>query len=518
MLEREGARTTLVMALLAAVFVVTAIIVARGVMGVTYHRTTAQKVVRDWAHFANAELLRRAENQASFYGTYPILQMLAAIHETPTRAELLTMAHTGEERRNARLVRRTIRIANGTLTSSDPLSSDEQTAFTNALHAAVAAKTPASQRGPIVAGDRTLAWLPSDSGVVAIDVDRDAIGPFFASALTVRPVIPPFVGWSTIGNDALIVRVTNPAGRVVFKTAGNLDAQLSAKETPEDGLLRGFTIETSLAPDAARRLVLGGLAQPTAIYFVLLVVAGALLAFAILQVRKERQLARMRSDFVSSVSHELRTPLAQIRMFAETLMLDRIRSDEERKRSLTVIDQETRRLAQLVENVLQFSRGERGTLRIVRVRRDVASLVEQTVHAFAPIAAARNVRITTELQEALADVDDDALRQVVLNLLDNAVKYGPDEQEIIISVLKTGDEVRIAVDDQGPGIPERERERIWRRYIRLERERERAIAGAGIGLAVVREIVALHGGRAFVEEGTRGGARFVIVLPAEVRA
>src|SRR5262249_9428671 len=156
---------------------------------------------------------------------------------------------------------------------------------------------------------------------------------------------------------------------------------------------------------------------------------------AALMVRKERALARMRADFVASVSHELRTPLTQIRMFAETLLLDRVRSDDERKRALAVIDQETRRLSNVVENGLQFSRGERGTLRIAPHPCDVAAAVRETIDLFAPIAAGRGVRVALEAAESIeANVDEGAARQIVLNLLDNAVKYGPEGQEVAVRV------------------------------------------------------------------------------------
>jgi signal transduction histidine kinase len=223
----------------------------------------------------------------------------------------------------------------------------------------------------------------------------------------------------------------------------------------------------------------------------------------------------MRSEFIAGVSHELRTPLTQIRMFAETLLLDRVRSEEERRRSLTIIDQETRRLAQLVENVLQFSRGERGTLSVTPREANIGALVRGTVETFEPIAKGRGVTIDVDAtDDVIAHVDDDAIRQIVLNLLDNAVKYGPDGQQVKVDVTRSGGAVRIAVDDEGPGVPAKDRRRVWRRYERLERERSRAIAGAGIGLAIVRELVELHGGKTWVEEGSRGGARFVVEIPS----
>jgi signal transduction histidine kinase len=228
----------------------------------------------------------------------------------------------------------------------------------------------------------------------------------------------------------------------------------------------------------------------------------------VLQLRRERALARLRSDFISGVSHELRTPLTQIQMFAQTLLLDRVRGDDERRRSLAIIDQETRRLAHLVENILQFSRGERGTLRITRAPHDLGRLVRETADAFAPIARARSVSVEVDAEESMVDVDEEAVRQIVLNLLDNAVKYGPPRQRVLVGVHGR----EISVDDEGPGIPPREREAVFERYKRLDRERGRAIAGMGIGLSVVRELVELHGGRVRVEEGARGGARFVVAL------
>ncbi len=114
----------------------------------------------------------------------------------------------------------------------------------------------------------------------------------------------------------------------------------------------------------------------------------------------------------------------------------------------------------------------------------------------------------------VAPVDAEALRQMLVNLLDNAVKYGPPDQTITVGLDAADGKARIRVEDQGAGIPAADRERIWDRFWRLERDRGSAVAGTGIGLSVVRELVALHGGRAWAEEGRGGnGARFVLELP-----
>ena len=112
-------------------------------------------------------------------------------------------------------------------------------------------------------------------------------------------------------------------------------------------------------------------------------------------------------------------------------------------------------------------------------------------------------------------VDADALRQVVVNLLDNAVKYGPRGQSVSVRLENEGGQLFLSVEDEGPGVPARDRERIFERFVRLDRDRASERAGAGIGLAVARELVRQHGGTIRAEGGARGGARFVVRIPAQ---
>jgi signal transduction histidine kinase len=500
---RDSTRTTFIVVLLVATFVLTAFMAVRAQLAGTYHRTTAEKVIRDWTRVAADELARRTEAQATFYGTYPLLQRMLAgegvtdalIASTNVPPQVLAIA-------------------------ADP--------------------PPPEKRVPVQAGGRTFVYAVDGGRIAAFEVNRAALAPYFQRVLDTRALMPPSLAEGRMTNNVVRIRVTD-GGRTVFATPVPAYSESAAlppvRLTVEEGLLKGMVVETSIDSRVAPLLVFGGIPRPLPVYAVTLVLTGALLLIALLQLRKERALARLRSDFVASVSHELRTPLTQIRMFAETLLLDRVRTDEERRRSLTVIDQETRRLAQLVENVLQFSRGERGTLRVTRDRTDLGTLVAETIELFRPIAAARGVTIATTLaRDVMVEIDRDAVRQIVLNLLDNAVKYGPTGQDVRVSVQGAGGReqgsgegasspvlralppapapARIVVDDAGPGIPPRERKRIWRRYERLPRERDRAVAGAGIGLALVRELVRLHGGSARVEESTRGGAAFIVELPA----
>src|SRR5262249_30801699 len=158
------------------------------------------------------------------------------------------------------------------------------------------------------------------------------------------------------------------------------------------------------------------------------------------------------------VSHELRTPLAQIRWFAELLHMGKLRSEEERRRSASIIDQEARRLTYLVENVLDFSRGEKGSNRIAPEPLELSHEIDDVLELFTPLARSRKVNLRSEVEpDAVVRADRNALRQILLNLLDNAVKYGPAGQTITVGAEGAGERMRIWVEDQGPGIPHEDR-------------------------------------------------------------
>jgi signal transduction histidine kinase len=247
----------------------------------------------------------------------------------------------------------------------------------------------------------------------------------------------------------------------------------------------------------------------------LFVLTAALTAVAAFQFRREQELVRLRQDFTSSVSHELRTPLTQILLFGETLELGRAGGEDARREAVSVIVQEARRLAHLVENVLHLSRAERRMVRVSPSATPLAPLLREIVERFAPLAGTDAVRVRAELDEGLlALVDAEALHQIVINLLDNAVKYGGRGPVTLRSTLREG-RARIEVEDTGPGVPSGERTRVWEPFVRLRPQS--TVPGSGIGLAVVRELVTAHGGECRVESAPQGGARFVVELPRAAR-
>ena len=245
----------------------------------------------------------------------------------------------------------------------------------------------------------------------------------------------------------------------------------------------------------------------------------ALLAAILLVLRvasREVRLSAMKSDFVSNVSHELRTPLASIRVFGEFLRLGRVSEPEKIREYGEYIETESRRLTQLVNNILDFSRIESGRKAYSFREADLAEVVRSAVDTFAVRVRGAGFTIGLRLPaEPLPPVrvDADALDQVVCNLLDNAVKYSGESRAIDVGVVRRDGEVAIAVTDRGIGIPRDEQQRIFERFHRVGTGLVHEVRGAGLGLAIVRHVVRAHGGRVEVDSEEGRGSTFTIVLP-----
>ncbi|HEV8364271.1 MAG TPA: HAMP domain-containing sensor histidine kinase [Gemmatimonadaceae bacterium] len=344
--------------------------------------------------------------------------------------------------------------------------------------------------------------------------------PHLARVMQHAPILPPSVTHGAPNDSIFSVIVKDGHGKVLYRSPKQYPQLYTGDNTLD--YFGGVLTTVALNPPIVESLMIGGLPRSRLpLVLGVLFLAVAMVAIALLQLKREWELARLRSAFIASVSHELRTPLAQIRMFAETLRLGRVRSDPERERSLRIIDQESRRLTHLVENILQFSRAERDVMLLSCHTAELAPIVREALDAFAPIARSRGVIVEASLDESVrAPVDQDALRQILLNLVDNAVKYGPAGQTVRVTLgngFAGGDRVQLVVEDEGPGIPADEMEQIWAPYYRLPKDAEGSVGGSGIGLSVVRDLTERMGGRAFVANARRSdsqrGSKFVVELP-----
>lgn len=328
-----------------------------------------------------------------------------------------------------------------------------------------------------------------------------------------RQLLPPALTHGIPVDSILAVRALDLDGTPVYQNAPAFDARYAALDSIQS---HGLQFNVAINPAMADRLIIGGMPRSNlGLLIGLFALSAGLLVLVLYQLARQQELIRLRSEFVSGVSHELRTPLAQIRLLAELLRLGKIPDEERRERSLRIIDQEARRLTFLVESILSFSSLDRD--KVTPIRTDVAAEIEEIVTGFEPLATMHGVRVETSLERGLvANVDRAAMRQVLLNLLDNAVRYGPEGQTVKVTTESRNGIWRLTVEDQGKGIPPNERERIFEPYYRLNRDARGEKGGTGIGLAVVRGLVEKHGGRVAVAEAATGtGARFSVELPID---
>ena len=321
-------------------------------------------------------------------------------------------------------------------------------------------------------------------------------------------------------NRLLAIDVRDSTGRIVYRTPGVSRADLRSRYGSTAALHDGLRVRVAMAeahgdrlidaavPLGARQWLLGGIA-----------VLGALfVAATILELRRQHQLAEERRNFVAAVSHELRTPLAHMVLLSETMLGSAPQTAEQRRRWLHVIHRESMRLARLVDNVLLHARGEHHELPLERRWVDACDVVDEVVGHMGAAAAARGAQLCgVTPARCSVYVDPDALRQILLNLLDNAIKYGPDGQTVTVTLnapTAADPMLRLAVDDQGHGVPARDRRRVWSPFVRLE-DRAGSTGGSGLGLSVVRDLARRHGGRVEILDAPGGGARLLLALPQD---
>lgn len=509
---------------IAIVLMLSAALVLIGVLGwqswqlQRSHAATADSVLREYGILVADEFGRRAIAGLGYEGYYTLVTRIARFdNPAAMREEAAADAALADA---AGLAATFFVIRPDTLEVEDDLSSKMETLIRNLLQESLHDDAPyqsartADGKEQVISAPRSTPQ--GETFITGFVVSAEGIGKHLRKAFDRGPLLPSSLAEGQVSNEMLFARVTDPGGAVVFEQNPAFDSHLTVHKTlgaEYQGILEGFLIQVSLNPNAAELLVIGGLPEsrlPLLMFAMALVVA--LMLTAIWLFRREQAVMKLRTDFVSQVSHELRTPLTQIRMFAETLLMNRTRNDEERHRSLEIINRESQRLSHLVDNILRFSNGSE-TTQVDRREQPLAPIIREVCDIVR--STENSVTITFSADEnARARVDADAIRQVVLNLLDNAIKYGPSNQIITVSLKSDGRMSRLSVEDEGPGIPESEREHVWSPFYRLRREDETAISGTGIGLSVVKDLAEAMGGQCRIENG-KVGARICVDFEGE---
>jgi two-component system phosphate regulon sensor histidine kinase PhoR len=230
-----------------------------------------------------------------------------------------------------------------------------------------------------------------------------------------------------------------------------------------------------------------------------------------------RRLETLRRDFVANVSHELKTPLTAIRGLVETMLDDRSMPDETERRFLEKVRDQSHRLSALVTDLLTLARIESNESRLERKRFDIRSVARESASRFAEACAQKGLAFGSELppEAVVLESDEEALRQIVDNLLDNACKYTPPGGTVSLRIVAGEDETRIEVEDTGIGIAPADQERIFERFYRVDKARSRELGGTGLGLSIVKHLAQSLGASVSLESVVGRGSTFRVHFPSE---
>jgi signal transduction histidine kinase len=225
--------------------------------------------------------------------------------------------------------------------------------------------------------------------------------------------------------------------------------------------------------------------------------------------------AQLQSDFVSAVSHEFRSPLTTLRTITELLVENRIPDEEQRRQSYRYLDRETTRLQRLVEDLLDFGRMESGRKQYRMVKYDAFQLVRAAVADVEEQATANGFQVELDLAPLapVVEVDEEAFRRAVRNLLENAIKYSPECRTVWVDSTVSKDRVSISVRDRGLGIDMADQETIFQKFVRGSAAKMMGIKGTGLGLAMVKQIAEAFGGEVHLQSEVGVGSTFTLVLP-----
>lgn len=233
-------------------------------------------------------------------------------------------------------------------------------------------------------------------------------------------------------------------------------------------------------------------------------------------ITEEKRVETIKKDFVANVSHELRTPLASIKGYSETLLDGAVEEKETLKDFLRIIDRHATRMARLIDDLLVLSKLESHQMTMVSAPVDMRELILSTVKGFEKQAKDKGIALSAGVPDALPKPlgDRDRLEQVVVNLLDNAIKYTHAGGLVSIAAFAADDGVRVDVSDTGMGIPEADIPRIFERFYRVDKARSRELGGTGLGLAIVKHIIQAHGGKMNVRSAPGKGTTFSFSITA----
>ncbi|OHB61158.1 MAG: hypothetical protein A2167_04805 [Planctomycetes bacterium RBG_13_46_10] len=340
-------------------------------------------------------------------------------------------------------------------------------------------------------------------GVIAVDAQKRII--------LFNKVAEDLTGWSF--NDAQTKTVDDVLRIIDDKTKKVVQSPFD-KVLDSGGTESGTDRDVLIAKDGSRYPVYATAApirkEDGAIIGVVMVLR---------DVAREREIDRMKTDFVSSVSHELRTPLTSIKAYTATILRDPNMPEQVRNEFLTIVNEESDMLKNLIEGLLEISRIESGAVKFSREPMDITTVIEQVLAGLQHFADKTNIHLKTDIGDELGQLqgDEGKIQSMIMNLVNNAIKFTQENGEVSISVRREGNELVIIVGDNGMGIPKEALPRIFDRFYRVIQS-GKGIPGTGLGLAIVKDIVNMHAGRIEVQSEIGQGTTFTVFLPLNTQA
>ena len=270
-------------------------------------------------------------------------------------------------------------------------------------------------------------------------------------------------------------------------------------------LLKGGTIEALVKERAKTNIIF-------ILLLTIILIAGVIFVFR--NIRKEMELARIKSDFVSNVSHELRTPLSLISMFAETLEMDRVKTEEKKREYYSIISKETGRLSRIVNKILSFSKIEAGKREYRFSKININNLIEDVIKTYQFHLQSNGFKFSFEPDVSIPDInaDSEAVSEAIINLLENAIKYSVDRKEITITTGIEGNFVYVEINDKGIGISEESQKKIFDKFYRVSDGLVHNTKGTGLGLTLVKHIMDAHHGEVRVKSKIKEGSSFKLIF------
>lgn len=375
--------------------------------------------------------------------------------------------------------------------------------------------------GLIVFRKKFLSESAADAGLALSPETQDKIEQLSAERDRLRGILQGMIEGVAVTDGRGTITLANPAFYEMF----NLDSRCEGKTLLESLLNKELQehleicLKTQTASEAEVAFRFGmeekiGLVHLTPLWDETEKESGAVLVF--FDLTTIRRLERARKDFVANVSHELKTPLTSIRGYAETLLNGQPENPEVSRRFMEKIEKNAGLLQDLIEDLLRISEIESGRKEWNPKPVMIPEVLQEVERLFSEALEKKNIQFKVECPpEATVMSEPAALKQILINLLDNAIKYNRMGGQVEITVQALGENFQIAVKDSGMGIPAKNLPHVFERFYRVDKARSREMGGSGLGLAIVKHLVQAQGGEVWVESKPGQGSRFILTLPAE---